>query len=735
MKIIPVSFKIVFFVFIAFFSVLTYRGWAESTPAPAAEEPKGEASDEQWRIQADRLTFHHASDTVVAEGGVRVRRGDLKIESDWIHYDRRRLKARAEGAVVIHLGEDVLRGSDGELDLRTATGTIRNAHLFLRRNNVHLSAAELTKIGPEEYKAREAVISTCAGPKPAWSFACRKLKLTVVGLAVATHSTFEVKDVPVLYSPWVVLPINRYRKTGFLLPDFASSRRNGAEINVPFFWAINDSLDATFYQHPMARRGWMEGMEFRYTLSEATRGVIRYNILDDRLDDDDYNEDGQVRGNERRWWLRAKADQRLPWGFEAKVDLDLMSDRDYLQEFDDGPMGYDETRNVFLKGFGRTLTDDTDFIRPSTAQITRSTANSFLAGEVRYNDFVGLEVPDGDTQDTMVQTFPRFVFNGFRQRLFSTPFYYDWQTSYVHYWREEGVRAQRIDLRPRASLPVSLGGFAHLLLSGAIEETAYQVSGEDPTERPESSPDRLLYDLEADLSTTFGRTFRLASGREIRHTLRPRVTYQYRPPENQDDIPEIDVLDRLEPTNRVTWSLLSFASSKARRGAGRYAYSDTFRFRIEQSYDIRESIRDLQLGVNRHPFSDIYAELELSTTPYFYLRYDTTYSLYGEGFTTYNLAGHFSSPAGDRLDLYYRYNRETEINQFNLDLSVVLTPAWFATYHMRRSLAKSSELESHYGLRYQSGCWAIEGRFMRDPNETRWTFHVELLGIGGWGGR
>ncbi|MEA1991545.1 MAG: putative LPS assembly protein LptD, partial [Thermodesulfobacteriota bacterium] len=349
----------------------------ETSPSPGAEP---------WRIEALQLTYFHSSDVILGEGAVQVWRGDLKVCADRIMYDRHNATVWANGNVVIYLGMDVLKGTEGELDLNTSTGTVENADLFLQRNNIHLLAKQIWKTGPEEYQAKHATISTCPLPKQAWNFKCRDLKLTIGGMAFAKSSFFNIRDISVLYSPWVVLPINKYRKTGLLLPYFSTSKRNGAELNVPFFWAINDSMDATFYQHSMSKRGWMQGVEFRHVFSPEDKGILRYNFLVDTLEDDDFNNDGYTRGNEKRWWLRAKADQQLPWDFEAKLDADLLSDRDYLLEFDQGPMGYDETDNIFGKTFGRSLSDETDMIRPSTLQITKLAQDTFFGGEGRYND-------------------------------------------------------------------------------------------------------------------------------------------------------------------------------------------------------------------------------------------------------------------------------------------------------------------------------------------------------------
>ncbi|MEF3167917.1 MAG: LPS assembly protein LptD [Deltaproteobacteria bacterium] len=738
----------------------TDMAWgAETGGGGAAGTAEAPSDMEPWQIQANRLTYYHATDSILGEGGVTLQRGDLTITADRMIYYQRARRAWASGAIVIRMGEDVLRGEEGELDLESSTGTVKGAYLFLHRNNVHIIASQLWKTGPEEYRAEDATISTCPLPKQAWSFHCKDLTLSAGGNAVGWHNSFAVRDIPVLYSPWVAVPLNRYRKTGFLLPHYAVSSRNGTEFIVPFFWAVSDSVDMTFYQHPMSRRGWMEGAELRYILSEETRGTFRFNYLIDTLNDNDYNNDGYVRGDEKRWWLRAKANQALPWDITAKIDLDLVSDLDYLEEFDGGPMGFDETNQIFWKDYQRSLADETDLIRPSTIQATRLFPNTFAGAEGRYNDNL---VPG--EQDGTVQTLPRFVFHGFRNRIGETPFYLDWDGTYTNYWREKGVRYQRVHAMPRISSPLSVLGVADLLLSGTLEATAYTAQGSSDVIDEDETPTRLLPLFEADLTTSVSRTFARPSGKTLMHSIRPRLTYQYRPSDDQDDIPYIDILDRLEPRNRLTWSFLSFLSSKTPRGDGRYAYTDLLRFYVEQSYDSKKTARSRREYAGYHTyfdfyeeleaklrydlnspdgpdpadikpttFSPIYAELELRPWPWAYLRYDTTYSVHGLGFTTYNFLVSAESQAGDRLALDYRYNRLTNINELNADIALRLGERWYGTYKTQWSLEDSTEFRSYYGLRYQASCWALTGSYMSDQDENRFGIYVDLLGVGSWG--
>ena len=683
--------------------------------------------DQPWHIKANEIHYYFASKVVVGVGQCEVWRGDLRIKADSIRYSIPTKKVWAYGSVIISMAGDRLTGEQVVFDLASRTGEVEQAHLFLSRNNVHVVASRMEKIGAEEYRARDAIVSTCPLPKQAWSFKVRSLALRVNGVAVGRGVSFRVRDLPVLYSPWVAVPINRARKSGFLLPHFASSSRNGAEFVFPFFWTLGDSADVTLYGHPMSERGWMQGVEFRYALSDTDRGVFRYNVLVDQLNDDDFNNDGDVRSNEKRWWLRAKADQRLPGGFDSKLDLDLVSDRDYLLEFDSGPMSHHATNRLFRKLFHRSLADDTDLIRPSTFQVTRRWDDLFLGSGIRYNDN---QVPG--EQDRTVQTLPVVDLTGFQQPLGKTGLYYDFAGSYVNYVREEGVKEQRIHLEPGVHVPMKFGPWADLKLEGRLEETLFMTSGSGPqVEDVDNSQERFTYRLLGEATTRLAREFRWGKVR-FRHSIRPRLRYEYRPFESQGDLPDIDLLDRLPPLNRITFSLLSFLTSTTPLGGSAAAFSDVLRLKVEESYDLREAQRHETEDAPRRPFSDLYLELEYHPSPISLLRYDTTINMYGRGVVSYNLWGRLASRSGSSLSVDYRYNKETDVNEINFSTALRFTGQWTGTFSVKRSLEHDTTFESVYGLRYQSGCWAVRGEYSDDQDQNTFMIHLELLGLGGW---
>ncbi len=690
------------------------------------------SSDPPWQIEADQLAFYHDAQVVIGTGNVRAEKGKLRVFADRIVFDRLKNRIQAYGNLVIHMDQDLLRGSKGTIDLTTKTGSVEDAYLFLKRNNIYVTAKRIEKVGVEEYRAEDATLSTCPLPKQAWRFWCRNLKLNISGDAWAKHATFDLRTVPLLYSPVMYVPINRYRKTGLLLPEYTNSDRQGFGISVPFFLVLNDSQDMTFTGHYMSKRGWLQGVEYRHRFTQENRAILQYSFLNDEKADDDYNDDGQIRERRYRWWLRGKMDQELPMDFKAKLDVDLVSDRDFITEFDSGGMSFAKS-NAGMKGFfGRSLAEASNDIRPSHAQIYRNGQDSFLSFYGRFND----NHIAGERSAT-VQTLPSLFFQGLTSRLLNTPLYYDFSIDYVDYWRDSGTKERRVVAQPSLSLPVDLLGWGDLVLKGGVEDSLYYSYGDDLNGQISDSANKFRVNLGADLSKTFARVYGRGDdghGR-WRHSIMPRIRYLYRSNSSMDDIPKIDRQDLVDNAHWINISLLSFVSSRNEDEPGHIRFRDIFRFNISQNYFIkRQPSYEMALDLPARHWSDLFGEIEFEPIKNFLLRYDTAYDHYDHRFRKHNFHGDmiFDFLNNSRLYFDYRYSRLTDVETGNIGVEARVTDAITLYYNQSQNFQTNDEVQSRYGIRYQSSCWSVTGMVTNNDDDTSFMVYLELLGIGGW---
>ena len=331
--------------------------WNASAAEPFFSQPLT-GGEEPWQLEADQVRHDQLKDEYVAEGNVVIQRLDQSIAADLIRFNRQTMIAEASGNVVAISGSDILTGSYMQINLDEEIGHIVDGTIFLKENNYHIAGERIEKTGPKTYTIDRATITTCDGDKPAWKFTGRDVKILEDGSGTAKHAAFYARSLPVLYSPYVYYPARKRRQTGLLLPEFSLGPRKGFSYNQPFFWAISDSQDATFYANPMLNRGVKTGAEYRYYLSNQAKGAILLDgFNDDKVDDGSTDsrkkygfDDGPIdylRPNQDRYWFRMSHHQAMADSVNAKLDIDLISDQDYLREFSSGFMGFNETNRYF----------------------------------------------------------------------------------------------------------------------------------------------------------------------------------------------------------------------------------------------------------------------------------------------------------------------------------------------------------------------------------------------------
>jgi LPS-assembly protein len=709
--------------------------WAQQCAA-------GNITSEPWDITADKISRYTKPENIVAEGNVVLRRtGDqstepLTIKADWLRYNVDDGLVHARGHLSMRTAEQDLDAVEAVINLNDETATLTDTTLFVPENNLHFSGRQVDKTGPITYRFKDGDFTACKvveGKAPPWQFHSGEAVVKLEKVVVLKHTVLRVKGVPVLYVPYMAVPANTKRKTGFLFPEISQSERSGTGLITPYFIDLSPSSDLTLYPGYLSNRGVVAGAEFRYVTDFNSKETIAATYIHDKTEDtveDDFKEDDYLRTDQNRYWIRGKLDHDFGNDLLAKIDLDLASDRDFVEEFQRGVNGFNESDRNFLRDYNRGLTEATIPYRPSQMQLTKTWSSAFLGGQlVGINDLT--DVKDVPTQ---VNTLPAILYSGVFE-LESLPLSLSWDSGYVHYWREEGVGEQRFDLHPQLTAPLPLGQYIEGTVTSGLRETAYKIdaNGSDAFDwEYDQNQNRTAWNFDADIATTVARDFdmHLGSVTRLNHAIRPEIEYSYGTLDKEDQLPDIDEVDLLAPENLITYSLNNYfrvAGSKDDKEYDRYfGY-----LKIIQSYDIHEDRRDLAGPVDEnHPFSDVTLELNVYPLPRWQTRYQTAYSVYGDGVTTYDLYSRYLSPRGDSASLDYRYTKGTEINQLNAEVITRLTDTWYLEADLKQSLDSNTITSASFGLTYHPQCWAIKFLAEKSSDDKRVAILFSLVGLG-----
>ncbi len=701
------------------------------------------AKEISWHISAQAVTYDNKKNLYIAEDNVIITGGKTRLEADYVEFSNKTKEAFARGNVLLISGEDSITCDAMRINLATEIGHISKGTIFIQKNHIYISGENIKKTGKFSYSAEKGSITSCSGEVPDWKISGRNIDVSVEGYGTASHTILWAKKAPVMYSPYLVFPVKTKRQTGFLIPRIASSDRKGFEYEQPFFWAISRNTDATFYADYMADRGVKTGAEYRYVMTDNTKGTLAFDFLEDDKKDDgtqetkNYSFDSTPRRtNTDRFWFRMKHDQELPNEFNAKLDIDVVSDEDYLHEFQDEFTGYTLTKESFEKDFGRGLDEYDDYTRKNELNITRSWDNfSFRVDTVWYDD---VRARRQNTDDRTLQTLPSIQFDASKEQISDSSFYYSLDSEYTSFYRKDTtatlVNGQRADLYPRLYLPLKIGHYFTFEPSVGARETVYHTSKFiDSNGNSDDFRTREIYDVNAVLSSKLIKIFDMntAFSDKAKHEIIPEINYAYTPYIGQNTLPSFDGADRIAEKHLLTYSITNnFITRKTTldpAGKENTTYRDVAYVKLSQSYDIKKE-RDKE----SRPFSNVTLDAELNPSSYFTMDADVAWNPYDDRFIIINAGGTIKDNRGDALNTEYRYTRNVSESIYN-KIDVAITDELSAYYSIEQNLVEHRTIESTAGFSYKRACWRFDLFFEESRGENIIEFLVTLVGIGEFG--
>jgi LPS-assembly protein len=463
-----------------------------------------------------------------------------------------------------------------------------------------------------------------------------------------------------------------------------------------------------------------------------------FNYLDDDLVDtpeNDFKADGILRTNKNRYWIRGKADHDFGNRLIAKLDIDVVSDRDYLQEFRTGIIGFDQSNSDFLTLYNRGFQAETVDRRENTLQLSKVWTTTDLQAEINIID----DLRDDPEEITPPWAVPRVAYSGLLPFL-QTPLDLTWGTEYVYYWRDEGVGAHRLDLFPQLNGPIAFTPYLESSYLVGLRETLYFIEPHDTLSEEiwdgRDFEHRTFYNVLLTGATTLSRDYDIPMQKykTYRHAIRPELSYILVQGADQEELPILDNEDRILEKNWLQYGLNNYFRA-IRLDEVTLFRSNFSSFKINQVYDI---------DAEDHPLSDLYFEFIVRGFQDLYFRYETTLSVYGEGVTTYSLETRYKNRRGDSVNLDYRYKLHPEIDppyfytdaaseslheirgNFASRLSQLFSIKFDTTY----SLSSNSTVDSTFSLVYHNPCWKLEFAASKNVDDTSFYLLFSLAGIG-----
>lgn len=666
-------------------------------------------------LTADSVSYDKAKDVYLAVGNVVIKQDGTTLTTDSATIDMASGNAVAVGnVVVVDEGGNSLTGTDLHMNIKEKTVVVANARIFYKVENIHLRGAVIRKTGKETYTADSLSYTTCDCPDdvaPPWSFTATSVELTVGQYMTGWNAFFRIKDVPVLYTPYISMPIKRERQSGFLQPKPGYSKLRGFIFKDSFFWAISKNTDATVDVDVETTRGIGKGVEFRYIRNRRSSGEATFfhfkekniaRVREFRKGADNLSRPKNA--TDDRWRFKWQHNEALPSGVLLKAKIDMISDDEYFLDFGKG------TQERSLESVESNISLNKNWSIYSLTAQARFFNNLIAANDRRT-----------------LQMLPTVAFTSSNQQVGTTPFYLSSESSFVNFTRQEGLKGQRLDVRPRISLPMRPGGYFDLTPSFAPRATFYLVKN-DPNSR---FTDRYLYDVTVNMTTTFIKVYYsdVKGLRAVRHTIRPRLVYTYIPEAVQTNVPKFDSVDNIPPANRLTYALNTILTGKFTDGT-KPEYRNIVYMDVSQSYNLNEATKKLQTPAQkRRPFSNVNGDLRLIPFGWATLTARGSYDIYNHWLASYDTSAAITDGRGDSVTATRRFIR-LQASYYEAAVRARLTESWDILFNKRFSLLEGRSLETSLGVDYRHQCWNYALTYTKRPEERIVYLTFNLLGLG-----
>ena len=213
-------------------------------------------------------------------------------------------------------------------------GSVEQAQFLQPQSNLRGSAAEIKLSGRQRFELSEGVVTRCPRGTDFWQISSGSLVADQVQSALTVKNmVLRIKQVPVLYLPYLKIPVTTERQSGFLPIGLSQNSRSGVETDLKYYFNLRSDLDATLGLRHMSQRGQLFEAEVR-GLGANQQGQFNGAFLpEDRVNDLRSLAPSQNQDASNRNMMSLFYDFKLA-GLTTKINFSKASDLNFLRDFD-----------------------------------------------------------------------------------------------------------------------------------------------------------------------------------------------------------------------------------------------------------------------------------------------------------------------------------------------------------------------------------------------------------------
>lgn len=685
-----------------------YCSGAYIEPTRPGMNDKTAKSDAPTFLGAKASRYQQEEQVATLAGDVVMRQGSMQVEADEASLYQAENRGELSGNVRVRDNGALIVGDHADVQLDTGEAKVDNAEYVMHKSRIRGNALYAKRAENAIIRLKDGTYTTCEPNSNAWTLKGNNITLNpATGFGTATNVTLRVKDIPVLYTPYIYFPIDDRRQSGFLPPTIGSGSDTGFLLVTPYYFNLAPNYDATLYPRYMGKRGMLMEGEFRY-LTKSSEGQFGAAYLNDENDDRSKQSDYDKTRYMYNWQHKGGLDSRVL----TEVDYTKISDPYYFQDLESDQIGVESNDYVNQQGAvsyrGDNYTARVNAQAYQMATISKITPYNRLP-QITFNGSLP-EHPYGldFAYKTELVRFDRDLRTGNYINDEGGPVNPNGTIGTP--WLDENVaglaraNGNRLNLAPVVSLPME-ATYGFIKPSLKYQYTQYDLDLDSQGKLDISNQNAEADRLRGTYSGSQSRGVPIASidsglyfdrdtqwfGSNYRQTLEPRLFYLYVPEKDQSDIPVFDT------------------------GESTFSYSSLFRDNRFSGSDRVGDENKLSLGVtSRWIQENGFERQRISVGQAFYFK-DREVQLPGIDFNTREDAKSDVSPYA--LEYEFRWNRDWRTTAtYNWDPDTRSPRSGSAMFHYQPEDNPNKVINAGYRyrndqVRYDqtTGQWSVGG--------------------------
>lgn len=204
------------------------------------------AKPDTVRYQSDSLDYGADSRDLLLMGHAQLKYRTTQLAADSIRYDQESQILEAMGHPDVQDPTfQPFRGRTLKYNLRTRHAAVYDARSF--KDGEYYRGAEIRRFPDKTIQIDDGDFCRCHGVDvPDYYFASRQMEIEPDKVATAAPVVLNIEEVPVLIAPFVLFPLGKGRRSGFLTPKLGGDQKQGFFVhNLGVYWGISDYMDLT----------------------------------------------------------------------------------------------------------------------------------------------------------------------------------------------------------------------------------------------------------------------------------------------------------------------------------------------------------------------------------------------------------------------------------------------------------------------------------------------------------